>query len=59
MKCNWQLQGPCLRNMSVSLSSLTAMLLVADSPELWLDPDEGHSAGYLSMLSLWAGGEEG
>lgn len=35
------------------------MLLVADSPELWLDPDEGRSTGYLAMLSLWAGGEAG
>lgn len=59
MKCNWQLQGPCLKNTFASLSSLTATLLVADSPELWLDPDKGHSAGYLTMLSIWAGGEEG
>lgn len=59
IKCNWQLQGPCLKKMSVSLSSLTAMLLVTDSPELWLDSVEGHSAGYLCMLGLWAGGEEG
>lgn len=43
MKCNWHVQDSCLRNKSVSPSSLTAMLFVADSPELWLDPNEGHS----------------
>lgn len=58
IKCNWQLQGPWLRNMSMSPSSLTAVLFVADYPELWLDPNEGHSAGCLSTLSLWACGEE-
>lgn len=52
MKCNWQLQGPCLRNMSMSPSSLTAMLLVADSPELWLHAYEGHSTGYLPMSAF-------
>lgn len=35
------------------------MLFVADSPGLWLDLNEGHSAGYSSVLGLWASGEEG
>lgn len=59
IKRNWHVQGSCLRNVSMSPNSLTAMLFVADSPELWLDPDEGHSAGCLSVFSLWAGEKEG
>lgn len=46
IKCNWQLQGPWLRNMSMSPSSLTAVLFVADYPELWLD-----SSGVRRVLS--------